>query len=84
MRLFLLKVIYIGSIFTSNQLEKVIKRNSNYVFYIYDTINKEFSKIYYSKEINQFVVEIDNVIVNKTFIYLGCKLEIINVWNLEN
>ena len=84
MRLFLLKVIYIGSIFTSNQLEKVIKRNSNYIFEIYNNIDKEFSKIYYSKELNQFIIEIDNVIVNKKFIYLGVKLEINNIWNLEN
>ena len=84
MRLFLLKIIYLGSIFTSNQLEKVVKRNPNHIFEIFNTIRREYTKLYYSKDINEFIIEIDNVIVNRKELTLGCKLEINNIWNLEN
>jgi len=82
MRLFLLKVIYLGNILTSNQLQKVIKRNSNYIFHIYNTINKEFIKVYYSKDISKFVIEIDNGIYSEQILELGCKLQIDGIWNL--
>lgn len=84
MKLLFLKIIYIGVIVNSKRLTKLIKRNYNYEFHLYNKENKEFVKITYNKENKGFNVEIDNVVIISDNLNKFNKLEIYNIWNLEN
>ena len=84
MKLLFLKIIYIGVIVNSKRLTKLIKRNYNYEFHLYNKENKEFVKITYDKGNKGFNVEIDNVVIISDNLNKFNKLEIHNIWNLEN
>ena len=84
MKLLFLKILYVGSIVSSKKLSKLVSWNHNYEFHLYDKENKEFIKITYCSVTNKFIIEIDNVRILSENLNKFNKLEIQNIWNLEN